>query len=340
MKIIIATPLYPPETAEPAPYVKELAKHLSGAHEITIVAYASTSEKIKNAKLITIDKRRPLFIRLTKYLIELFKASRNADVIYMQNSLAVGLPALIVGYLRNTPVAIRFTEDEGWKRAFYARLTKKKLNEFLDKPDVGNLKIRLIMRAQGFILRRAQVIIVPSECLRDALIKTYRLQNKKFIVNCDPAKKEVILPFPAIKIPRQIITITDKENKIDKIIKAVFLLKKEFPDIQLIIAEQEATRAERWHLYKTSQICVLNSAEEFSETAIDCFNAGIPVVSAGGPDTSEENIANAISKLLKNPELRENLVKNAQETLVKKFSWTAHIRILYNALKSISVKNK
>ncbi|MBI4692189.1 MAG: glycosyltransferase family 4 protein [Candidatus Terrybacteria bacterium] len=340
MKIVIATPLYPPEIAEPAPYVKELAERLSGEHEIIIVAYASTSEKIKDTKLITIDKRRPLFIRLIKYLIEIFKASRNADVIYIQNSLAVGLPAIIAGFLQKVPVAIRFTEDEAWKRAVYARLTKKKLNEFLDEPDIGNLKIRLIMRAQGFILRQAQTVIVPSEYLRDALIKAYHLQNKKIIVNCNPAKKEVILPFSAVKIPRQIVAITDKKNKINKIINAVSLLKKEFPDIQLIAAEQESTRAEMWHLYKTSQVCILNSTEEFSETAIDCFNAGIPVVFTGAPDASEKNIADAILKLLKDHDLRERLVKDGQKTIAEKFSWDVHSHALLKTFFRISLAIK
>jgi len=340
MKIIIATPLYPPETAEPASYIKELAKHLSNKHEITIVAYANTSEKIKNTKLITINKRRPLFIRLIKYFIEIFKASRNADIIYIQNSLAVGFPAIIACFLRKMPIVIRFTEDEAWKRAVYMRLTKKKLNEFLDKPDIGNLKIRLIMYAQGFILRQAQTVIVPSEYLRDTLIKTYHLQNKKIIVNCNPAKKEVILPFPVVKIPRQIIAITDKKNKINKIISAVSLLKKEFPDIQLIIAEQEATRAEMWYLYKTSQICVLNSTEEFSEIAIDCFNAGIPVIFTGAPDINEKNIADEISKLLKDPDLQERLVKDGQKTIAEKFSWNVHSHALLKTFSRISLAIK
>src|SRR3989344_9051256 len=39
MKIVLATALYPPDIAPPAPYVKELATRLAANHEVTIVTY-------------------------------------------------------------------------------------------------------------------------------------------------------------------------------------------------------------------------------------------------------------------------------------------------------------
>ena len=239
MKIIFATALYPPETSDVAVYVKELAKRFSDKQEIIIVAYANISEKVKGVKLVTVAKRKLLFLRLIKYAINLFGVSRNADIIYTQNSLAVGLPALIIGFLRNTSVIIRFTEDEAWKRAIQARLTKKRLGEFLDKPDVNNLKIRLIRRAQGFILRRARTVITPSAYLREVLIRAYHLQKERVIVNYNPAKKAEILPFPATKIPQQIIAVVDEKNQAEEIIGAIALLKKEFSNIRLIVAEND-----------------------------------------------------------------------------------------------------
>ncbi|MFZ3044224.1 MAG: hypothetical protein WA058_03935, partial [Minisyncoccia bacterium] len=67
MKIILATPVYPPEIGGPATYTKELATRLRGEHEIVIVAYASTSEILSGTTLYVASKRRPLPLRLLKY---------------------------------------------------------------------------------------------------------------------------------------------------------------------------------------------------------------------------------------------------------------------------------
>ena len=131
MKIVLATPLYPPEIGGPATYTKELAERLRDAHDITIVAYASTSENITGVKLLTVSKRRPLGVRLPKFFWTLMRASRGADVIYVQNAVAAGLPAVIVGKLLRIPVVLKFVGDESWERAAQLRQTTKHLEEFL-----------------------------------------------------------------------------------------------------------------------------------------------------------------------------------------------------------------
>ncbi len=106
MKIVLATPLYPPDIAEPAPYVKELAKRLSQKHEITIVAYGRLPEEVQGVRIIAVDKRRPLVLRLFRYTFALWSALRKADVIYAQNGASVELPVAIIVFFTRRPLVI------------------------------------------------------------------------------------------------------------------------------------------------------------------------------------------------------------------------------------------
>lgn len=313
MKIILATPLYPPEIGGPATYTKELAERLSRHHEVVIVAYASTSEHVAGATLITVSKRRPLPVRLLKYLYVLFKAARNADVLYVQNAVAAGLPAVLVGMLRDVPTVLKFVGDEAWERATQLRQTQKHLEEFLERPE-GSLKIRLIMALQGFVLRHVTRVTTPSRYLGEAIIRAYRLSPKRVVVNYNAADKPESLPFATTPTPHSIAMTARLVawKGVAGAIRAVQHLVKEFPDVRLRIAGDgpeetslkaltkelalgshveflgRVSRAETWQLRKTSEVYVLNSTYEgLPHTALTSFAAEIPLVATDIPGTAE-----------------------------------------------------
>lgn len=326
MKIIVATPMYPPEIAEPAPYVKEVSRRLSGEHTITIVSYANIVEKLPQGTFIAINKKDPLPIRLLKYTYTLFRASRAQDIIYVQGGTAAGLPAIIVGYLRGIPVVLRFSEDEAWERAIQEGLTTKSLESFLKKPEV-NFHIRVIMWLQKFALHGATVIITTSHHQKDTLIRKYGIHNTAITVVYNPAPKEEIIPFSETKLPRQVAVMTTLTawSGVDTAIKAVALLVKEFPDIQLVVAGEgpekqslknlvgelgleknvsllgHISRAEQWHIRKTSATYVESTLEAGTLDRISwSLSAGIPVIVNDVP-VLKEGIEDGISGILVPP---------------------------------------
>lgn len=117
MKIVLATPLFPPEIAEPAPYVKELAKRLGALHEVTVVAYAWLPEEVHGAHVIGINKRRPLPLRLLAFARTLLRSVRQADVVYAMNGASVELPALLVSYVCRTPFVFALADRAAHERA-------------------------------------------------------------------------------------------------------------------------------------------------------------------------------------------------------------------------------
>ena len=117
MKIVIATPLYPPDIAEPAPYVKELVKRLVSAHDVTIVAYGNLPEKVDDVAVVPISKRQPLLTRLFLYTIALMRAVRTADILIAENGASVELPAGIISLFSHKPLILHIGDRAAADRA-------------------------------------------------------------------------------------------------------------------------------------------------------------------------------------------------------------------------------
>lgn len=95
MRVLIVTPLYPPEVADAALYTKELARRLSKDHKITIVTYAHLPEEVYGVSIVTIDKRRPRLARLRAFREAFLRAVKNADIVLAINGASVELPLLL-----------------------------------------------------------------------------------------------------------------------------------------------------------------------------------------------------------------------------------------------------
>ncbi|MDP3957995.1 MAG: glycosyltransferase [bacterium] len=162
MKIILATPLYPPDIAEPAPYTKEVATRLGKRHEVTTIAYGRLPEKTPGVKIISVDKRTPLPIRLVVYSFALWRAARRADVIYAQNGPSVELPVGIVARITGVPLIVRVGDELAHQ---YAQ--KKTLRRFIERFAFG--------RAAQFITDTPQVRpeMSPLEPRPDEAFKKY-----------------------------------------------------------------------------------------------------------------------------------------------------------------------
>ena len=221
----------------------------------------------------------------------------------------------------------------------------------------------------------------PSAYLKDILVKYYRVSPARVAVNYNAAEKTESLPFVSEPIAHQIaVTARLVEWKgIAGVIRATALLAKEFPDVKLLIAgdgpEEEnlkkltaelgaekhvtflgrVSRAQTWHIRKTSQVYVLNSTYEgLPHTALTSFAAGIPIVATNIPGTNEavyneetgllvppgddRALAEAIARLFKDETLRQRLVEGGKKLLAEKFSWEAHKKKLLQILESVRSK--
>ncbi len=132
MRITIATPLYPPDIAEPAPYVKELIKRLSAEHNISVVIYGRLPEKIPGVSFICVDKRLPLPLRLLHFSFTLLKETLRADILYTENGASVELPAGLVTFFTHKPLIIH-VGDKAAKKKIEENTWLKRINSFAMK---------------------------------------------------------------------------------------------------------------------------------------------------------------------------------------------------------------
>ncbi len=314
MRILIATPIYPPEIGGPATYVKELCDRLGQTHDITVVTYTDEGEVFQHTRLISVSKEWPLPVRLVIYFIKLLRIAKGSDVIYVQNAMASGLPVALVSKITKIPFVLKFVGDEAWERATQNNLTTKNLQDFLATPE-GTLRIRLMMRVQGFVLRRASIVTTPSKYLSEELIKTYSVLRERVVVNYNAAEQTVLKPFDLNPVSHQIVVTArlTKWKGVAGVIRAVALLQNKFSDVRLVIAGGgpeldnlkrlvlttpgliahvtflgNISRAETWRLRQNSEVYVLNSTYEgLPHTVLTSFVAKIPVVATNIPGTDE-----------------------------------------------------
>ena len=117
MKIVLATPLYPPDTALPALYIKELARRLSTTHEVSIVAYTHLPEQIPAVRVTAVSKRQPVPIRLLRFAFALLTEAREAEHVYALNGPSVELPLLLVSLFTRTPFTLILGDTPAYERS-------------------------------------------------------------------------------------------------------------------------------------------------------------------------------------------------------------------------------
>lgn len=115
------------------------------------------------------------------------------------------------------------------------------------------------------------------------------------------------------------------------------------------------SRDETRRIRKESEVYVLNSTYEgLPHTVLTSFDAMIPTIATDISGTNEavyhektgllvepgddQGLADAIERILENPELGKTLAQNAKNLLKEKFSWEAHLKTLNGILESVVTK--
>ncbi len=312
MRIILATPIYPPEIGGPATYTKELATRLAKAEQITIVTYADEAQVIEGTKLVLVAKSQGIFSRLTQFFFALLREGRKAQVIYVQNAVAAGLPAVLAGMLLKKPVVLKFVGDEAWERAAQAGKTKKDLANFLASPE-GGYKTSLFISIQRFVLNHATAVVPPSQFLGEMITTYYGVPQEKVSVNYNAFEGAPVSGELSRK-PHQILSVGRLVSwkHVDGIMRALKIVKNAYPDATLVVAgrgPEEASlaklaqelglsdavefkgalaREEVSTLEAQSGLMILNSTYEgLPHIALEAFAARTPLIATDIPGTRE-----------------------------------------------------
>ena len=151
--ILIATGIYPPDVGGPATYSKLLADEFpKRGIDVKVLTFGSV-------------RHLPKVVRHFVYLFKILKLSERADIIYAQDPISVGLPALWAARLLRKRFFLRLGGDYAWEQGVARFGVKDSLDEFVKNYDECPFSVRMLKKIQTYVAQHAEKVIVPSAYL-------------------------------------------------------------------------------------------------------------------------------------------------------------------------------
>lgn len=326
MNIAIITPLFPPDMGGLATYTYELLQRLSQrGHQVKVgtLGKSTGSPGVYSIGWV----KRPAGNVIWQYLalpgyyvasfISIVRVIKGCDLVYTQNPTIIGLASLLAARLLRKPIMLRYAGDSTWERAFNSQKTAKFLEDFLNSPE-GGRRVKWSLLVQKFVLNRVDRIIVPSQFLKDVLIKGYEVKRTKVQViynSIDLNDCQISPPQGVQSSGRPQITTVGRlvsHKRIDKVIYAFEALVNKYPQAVLevigdgperqnleILAQKlhigerveflgRITRSETLARLQRADIFVLNSVYEgLPHLVIEAMACRVPVIATNIRGTNE-----------------------------------------------------
>ena len=153
MKIVIATPLYPPEIGGPATDSQLLAKHLP-TYGIDVEIYSFGEVR-----------HLPRGIRHLRYAYGLWRRTRTADVIVAMDTFSVCLPAALVARAAGKRFVVRVPGDFAWEQAVQRFGVTDTIEAFQQRH--YGFRVETLRTLQRFAVRQADLIVACSDFLKN-----------------------------------------------------------------------------------------------------------------------------------------------------------------------------
>ena len=186
-KIVIATPLYPPESGGPATYAKVLEEELPKLGiEVVVVKFS--------------DVRRRFFRHL-RYFRLIWKATRGTDLVYALDAVSVGFPTMVAAMLRRKPYAIKVVGDFAWEQGNQRFLKLGPLETFVRSNSIP-LTLWPLRFVQTLVARFAVRVVVPSHYL-EGIVAEWGVSRERISVIWNAVSVEM----PG-KVPPNIAALT------------------------------------------------------------------------------------------------------------------------------------
>jgi glycosyltransferase involved in cell wall biosynthesis len=190
MKLLIATPLYPPEPGGPATYARLLEEGLP-------------TEGIETVTVRFGDVRRhPKLIRHICYFFAVWRAARDADAVLALDPVSVGVPALFAARLRRKRFLVKVVGDYAWEQGVQRFGITDSLDAFVKRAKVPFM-VALLRAAQRHVASHAARVIVPSEYLK-RIVQTWGIPAERIEVIYNAIELEAggAVPEGAAALPR------------------------------------------------------------------------------------------------------------------------------------------
>lgn len=261
-KIVVATPLYPPEIGGPATYVRELEDGLpERGIEIHVVKFSDV-------------RHLPRLLRHFAYYRRVCEALKNADAVLALDPVSVGYPAHCAARKIGKPLIVKIVGDYAWEQGVQRFGVTQLLDDFVQTTQ-RNIFVRILQRIEKRVATAAKAIIVPSPYLKD-IVSEWGI-----------APEKITVIHNGISIPHT-IPVPEKQEQEFLIVSAGRRVPwKGFDAIERIARKRGwrsfiasgIPRSETLGWMKAADVFVLNSwYEGFPHALIEAMTLGTPVI--------------------------------------------------------------
>ena len=277
MKIVIATPLYPPEIGGPATYAKLLEEGLpQKGIEVEVVKFSEV-------------RHLPKIIRHYAYYRRILKAARSADAVLALDPVSVGLPAMKAAQKAGKPFVVKIVGDYAWEQGQQRFGVSQMLDEFV-RTKQTSLFVRILQKIQTRVARSSMRIIVPSEYLKN-IVAAWGIPNEKIEVIYNAVSVEHIGEIPNMiqELPRpRVVTVARlvKWKGIDGLIRVfdgIWSARRGGLNPSLIIVgsgPEESQLKEHAHNLRLDEVCIFTGERSHEETLAIINDADIFVLNS------------------------------------------------------------
>ncbi|MCP3915343.1 MAG: glycosyltransferase family 4 protein [bacterium] len=348
MRVLLTSPVFPPDLGGPAVYVPSFARFMRDrGHEVKVVAFCSEEPQGYPYPVIAIP-RGPLPVRYLKAFWAVLREAKGCDVVYVNEHLA--LLHVLAARLRRVPTVIRIMVDGSWEIAHRKGWCPESVDIVTFQTESYGLKVRLTRFLQRRWWKWCRHIVCCSEFLRQILIqhhgvpagKTQRILNayhgpRASELTATKAEARARLGLDGEK--QYVLTICRLMvwKRVDRILEALQGLA---PDVHLVVAG-DGDMLEPWRAFaaklgmsdrvtflgnvphaeiplyiRAADVFVLNSEYEgLSHTLLEVQVLGTPTI-ASGVCGNPEVVEHGVNGLLVDPQDRAAL-REAIRTLLE-----------------------
>ncbi len=359
MKLVVATPLYPPETGGPATYAKLLAEKLPPK--------GMDVETVKFGEV----RHMPKIVRHIAYFFRARHALKNADAVLALDPVSVGFPSYLGARVLRKPFFVKVVGDYAWEQGVQRFGITESLDDFVRNTQVPFI-VWVLRKVQTLVARSARAVIVPSEYLKKIIIAWgVPAENIHVIYNSVQQENTGVVPEVVSVLPRPLIVTAGRLvpwKNMDGVIDATRALRARGIKASLVVVGDGAlhaslasraketlgdaciftgalSHADTLATVQSADVFVLNSSYEgLSHLLIEAQTLGVPTIatSVGGnpevitnekdgvlvPVGDTEALEKALARILSDVELQKHLREEALKS-ANRFSTDAMLSATY-----------